>query len=42
MFSQKLTVNDALDYILNDDSDFDDLEIEPQEYRWPKIDFDIL
>ena len=28
MFSQKLTVNDALDYILNDESDFGDLEID--------------
>ena len=28
MFSQKLTVNDTLDYILNDDSDFVDLEID--------------
>ena len=26
MCSKKLTVNDALDYILNDDSDFDDWE----------------
>ena len=28
MFSLKLTVNDALDYILNDESDFGDLEID--------------